>query len=150
MSSSTNDLFKFISLRELSEDISIDPGEAGSQSQVLERLRDVDVNPATPQPDVLARLKDIRPLSAEKLRGLALDTIAPTSKGPTPRVLDSDSASLAAYASGPAFPNEYRLVYDSWLVTRLRRLSLQWGTELAPELLNANQNISKLLESYLL
>ena len=76
MSSPTNDLFKFISLRQPSEDSSIDPAKIVSGSIAIELLQNFQVNIDNPQQEVLAQLKAVSILTAATLRGLTLEQAA--------------------------------------------------------------------------
>ncbi len=130
MSSSPNDLFKFISLRQPSDDYSIDPGNIVGGSIALKLLDGFEVNPVNPQPEVMTRLKAVTLLTEETLRGLALEQAATVVYSDGAATFDgltqasirvgNQSISLAAFAASPTFHDEYRRVFDSWLVLRLR------------------------------
>src|SRR5690349_4055058 len=124
MPSPTNDLFKFVALRQPSEDYSIDPSEIVSGSIALELLQGSQVNITNPQPEVLARLESVPILSDSQLNRMKLDEVTD--------FIYSDEASnfeglrqgkvrvennqipLTTFTSMSVFREEYRKVFDSW------------------------------------
>lgn len=130
MSSTPNDLFKFISLRQPAEDFSIDPGEIVKGSTVLRLLHGFEVNPDNPSQEVRDRIKNIALLTEETLHDMALEQAAQALDSPEAATFDSltqtrirlggELIAIADLAIKPVFREEFRKVFDSWLIQRLR------------------------------
>ena len=126
-----NDLFKFVSLRRPETALSVDPSEIAPGSIALKLLSDMRVDVANPQPEVLAKLGDVPLLDEPALRELTLERVASAINAETVNTvgalrairieIEERQVPLAQVASTDTFRDEYRRVFDTWIVGELRR-----------------------------
>ncbi len=120
-------IFKLVTLRRSIDDLTIDPGNDVGNSKVLRLLDGLEINPATPCPEV-RRLIEGRPiLGNTDLETLGLARIQRVLSVRKNWSLDAlqevqiDQANLSTVVDTPEFTKSYGLVTDSWLVLRLKR-----------------------------
>lgn len=125
-----NEIFRLVSLRSAIGGHAIDPSEFVERSVVLTLLQGIKVDVSSPSSDVLGRLGSVSLLSLGSINAMALKELATAlySKPKwTPKELlelkfNFGTQSLPAkdIPNNSNFVEEYRKIFDSWLVHRLK------------------------------
>lgn len=123
-------LFKLVSLRRPLDGLTTEPTEDDDVGVVERLLRDVEVDPVDPSPEVLRRIADVPVLSPDELESSLLAPVSDVLRGRqgwsleelrAVEIGDGEQARRLPELAGSAeFRSAYRDVTDSWLALTLR------------------------------
>jgi hypothetical protein len=168
-----NEIFKFVSLRAPLNNFSIDPSRNVEGSEVLLRLKDLRVDTVSPSPSVLAQLEGLPTLTQSEINSMILDKLSKAigeqqnwtiQKLVQVKVrIGNEDLNIIEIANHSQFASEYRRIFDSWLILRLKDKNnnliplherllrvgfLSQQISSFPESLNELGQIDKVLQAY--